>query len=155
MKPVSVDCIDFCGLVTDENSEISGRFLGFFDGTSDCLAGARDGGLVASLEGDSCCCGSRPSSTGAAKPAKFEAVGGKRNLGSRYLHLLDSSVAQGVLTKHRSTSFQLQRVVRRQCAVELIAQIKPIYAFVRSSMNPADWPSRRLYARFEKDHKRR
>ena len=66
LKPVSVDCIDFCGLVTDENSEISGRFLGFFDGTSDCLAGARDGGLVASLEGDSCCCGSRPSSTGAA-----------------------------------------------------------------------------------------
>ena len=77
MKPVSVDCIDFYGLVTDENSEISGRFLGFFDGTSDCLAGARDGGLVASLEGDSCCCGSRPSSTGAAKPARFEAVGGK------------------------------------------------------------------------------
>ena len=79
----------------------------------------------------------------------------RRNLGSRYLHLLDSSVAQGVLTKHRSTSFQLQRVVRRQCAVELIAQIKPIYAFVRSSMNPADWPSRRPYARFKKDHKRR
>ena len=69
--------------------------------------------------------------------------------------MLDSSVAQGVLTKHRSTSFQLQRVVRRQCAVELIAQIKPIYAFVRSSMNPADWPSRRPYARFKNDSKRR
>ena len=66
----------------------------------------------------------------------------KRHLGSRYLHLLDSAVALGVLTKHRSTSHRLQRVLRRQSAVELGSGLRPVYAFVRSSMNPADRPSR-------------
>ena len=66
----------------------------------------------------------------------------RRSLGTRYLHLLDSAVALGVLTRHRSTSQRLQRVLRRQSAVELGSGVRPVYAFVRSSMNPADRPSR-------------
>ena len=70
--------------------------------------------------------------------------------GSRYLHLLDSSVSIGVPTKHRSSCYRSQRVTNRQNAVELGSNTRPIYAFVRSSQNPADWPSRRNHARSKK-----
>ncbi len=47
----------------------------------------------------------------------------RRHIGSRYLHLLDSAVSLGVLTRHRSTSHKLQRVLRRAAVVELAASI--------------------------------
>jgi hypothetical protein len=64
-----------------------------------------------------------------------------------YLHLVDSQVCLGVLSKKRSSSYQLQRVIRRMDAIELSAMLCPIYAFCRSSHNPADAPSRRNYGR--------
>ena len=67
----------------------------------------------------------------------------KRNIHSRYLHLLDSAVSLGVLSKHRSTSYRLHRVLRRAAAVELGASLRPVYGFVRSALNPADAASRR------------
>ena len=71
----------------------------------------------------------------------------KRHLGSRYLHLLDSAVSLGVLTKHRSSSHRLQRVLRRAAATELASSIRPIYSFVRSALNPADRASRRRFSK--------
>ena len=67
----------------------------------------------------------------------------RRHIGCRYLHLLDSAVSLGVLTRHRSTSHKLQSVLRRAAAVELAASLRPVYSFVRSAMNPADHASRR------------
>eukprot|EP00971_Amphidinium_carterae_P310628 6172370-Amphidinium_carterae.1 len=61
-----------------------------------------------------------------------------KNHHSRYIHLLDSQVAIAVLAKHRSNSQQLQRVLRRHCAVELAASLHPAYVFVPSHLNPAD-----------------
>ena len=66
----------------------------------------------------------------------------KRNVGSKYLHLYDSQVCLGVMTKKRSSSYLLARVVRRADAIELASFVHPCYAYVRSSENPADAPSR-------------
>ena len=68
----------------------------------------------------------------------------RRNHGSRYLHLIDSMVAMSVLARKRSSSHQLNRVVRRMAAIELATSTCPVYAFVRSAKNPADRPSRKL-----------
>ena len=65
-----------------------------------------------------------------------------RNLGSKFLHLLDSQVNIGVLTKGRSRSFSINFVTRRCNAITLAAFFHPVYAFVRSELNPADAPSR-------------
>lgn len=56
--------------------------------------------------------------------------------------LLDSTAAFGVLSKKRSSSHKLQRVIQRYDALELAAFVKPYYAFVRFHLNPADRPSR-------------
>ena len=63
-------------------------------------------------------------------------------LGKQSLALLDSAVAIAVLSKKRSSSFQLHRVVRRINALELASGSHVAYAFVRSADNPADAPSR-------------
>ena len=68
-------------------------------------------------------------------------------LGSRYLVLLDSYVALGVLCKRRSSSRNIQRVLRRFDALELASSVRPFFAYVRSSLNPADRPSRRPLVR--------
>ena len=60
----------------------------------------------------------------------------------RYLHLLDSAVTIGLLTKKRTSSRALNRVVRRFDALELATNCLPVFAFCRSSHNPADAPSR-------------
>ena len=65
-------------------------------------------------------------------------------IGSRYLHLLDSQVALGVLTKKRSSSRILMKVCRKFSALELASSCKPFFSFVRSADNPADEPSRRF-----------
>ena len=67
----------------------------------------------------------------------------KSELGHRYLVLLDSYVALGVLSKRRSSSYKLQRVLRRFAAIELAAGTCPFFCYVRSAFNPADRPSRR------------
>ena len=76
----------------------------------------------------------------------------KKRMGLKYLHLLDSAVALGVLTKKRSSSHRLQRVVRRFDALETASGCVPIFSFCRSSHNPADYPSRvRKRIRTQKD----
>ncbi len=67
-----------------------------------------------------------------------------RNHGTRYLHLVDSQVSLGVLTKRRSSAHVLNRVSRKICALELACNLVPVYAFVKSQHNPADRPSRRV-----------
>ena len=62
--------------------------------------------------------------------------------GQRYLHLVDSNVALGILTKKRSSSYLLQRVIAKLNTLELASGVFPIYAFIRSAHNPADYASR-------------
>ena len=63
-------------------------------------------------------------------------------LGKRSLALLDSAVSIAVLSKKRSSSFQLHRVIRRINALELASGSHVAYAFVRGADSPADAPSR-------------
>ena len=60
----------------------------------------------------------------------------------RFLHLLDSIVAIGVLARRRSSSHRLRRVVRRAAALELASDLYPTYAYIRSAHNPSDFGSR-------------
>ena len=68
----------------------------------------------------------------------------RASIGGRYLVLLDSYVALGVLSKKRSSSRRLHKVLRRFDALELAGGMKPYFAYVRSAKNPADRPSRRF-----------
>eukprot|EP00438_Fugacium_kawagutii_P028598 Skav226690 [mRNA] locus=scaffold3971:127988:129514:- [translate_table: standard] len=68
-----------------------------------------------------------------------------RNAGfqdARALHLLDSQVVISVSTKGRSSSRQLNRLLRKLGAMTLAAGIYPILAWIESHLNPADGPSR-------------
>ena len=71
----------------------------------------------------------------------------RTRLGTRHLVLLDSFVGLGVLTKKRSSSVRLQRVVRKYDALELASFSRPYFAYIRSHLNPADKPSRRREGR--------
>ena len=68
----------------------------------------------------------------------------RRFLGRRVLHLLDSAVVIGVLTKRQSANHVMGALVRRANALKLAANIHVLYAFTRSTHNPADKPSRRF-----------
>ena len=67
----------------------------------------------------------------------------RRGIGRRYLHILDSIVSLSVISKRRSTSYVLNRVIRRYDALELAASCHGGFGFTRSEKNPADRPSRR------------
>jgi hypothetical protein len=58
------------------------------------------------------------------------------------LCLIDSQAALGVLTKGRSSSHQLNFVLRRLAAVSRASRISLMYGWVPSEGNPADGPSR-------------
>ena len=62
----------------------------------------------------------------------------------RFLHLSDSQAGLGVLTKCRSSSYKLQRVMYPICALLLFSHCLPAWAYVDTHTNPADLPSRRL-----------
>ena len=64
-------------------------------------------------------------------------------MSSRFLHLVDSQVVLGAVTKGRSSSRHLGRVVDRLNALILAANARKLLAFVWSVWNPADDPSRR------------
>ncbi|CAK0869098.1 unnamed protein product [Prorocentrum cordatum] len=57
-------------------------------------------------------------------------------------HLLDSMVNIGVLAKRRSSSQQLNKVVRAFSILELALGSRAVFAFTSSAKNPADAPSR-------------
>ena len=65
------------------------------------------------------------------------------NIGTRFLHLVDSQVTKGVCTKGRTSSLRLQRVLSKVNAYIWAAHIFPVIAFCRSHLNPADGPSRK------------
>lgn len=64
-------------------------------------------------------------------------------IGITYLHLVDSLVTLGVLSKKRSSSHKLHCISRELCAIELASGNGPVFAYVRSARNPADAPSRK------------
>ena len=66
----------------------------------------------------------------------------------RALHLSDSAVAIGVLTKRRSASFRLMPICRKVNALEIASSITLLHGFTRSAHNPADRPSRVLHSHF-------
>ena len=76
----------------------------------------------------------------------------RRLFGHRVVHLLDSSVVIGCLTRRRSTSYRLAPLVKRTNALELATGIISTYGFTRSSHNPADKPSRHIRVRKKTKH---
>ena len=65
-----------------------------------------------------------------------------KHLKQKFLHLIDSQVTMGVMTKRRSSSWMMHSVARKVAALELASGAHPVYGFVRSSKNPSDAPSR-------------
>ena len=65
-----------------------------------------------------------------------------KRFGKRWLILLDSFVSVGVLTKRRSTSYRLNRVVRKFAVLELASFTQTSFGFARSHLNPAGYGSR-------------
>ena len=63
-------------------------------------------------------------------------------VGSKICCFLDSQVALSVAAKGRSSSHQLNLVLKRLNAFCLAAHIQPFYLYVHTSRNPADAPSR-------------
>jgi hypothetical protein len=64
-------------------------------------------------------------------------------VGTRWVHFMDSQVAIAVATKGRSSSKRLNSLLLRANAVLLAAHCYPLHAYVDTSSNPADAPSRR------------
>ena len=62
----------------------------------------------------------------------------RKFLNCKVVHLLDSSVGIGVLTRRRSTSWRLAPLVRRFCALELASQTHTVFGFTPSTHNHAD-----------------
>ena len=65
-----------------------------------------------------------------------------KHLKQKFLHLIDSQVTMGVMTKRRSSSWMMHSVARKVAALELASGAHTVYGFVRSSKNPSDAPSR-------------
>ena len=65
-----------------------------------------------------------------------------QHFGKRLVVLLDSSVVIGAVTKGRSSSIPLNRLVRRLAALTFAGGLSLFLVFVPSAHNPADWPSR-------------
>ena len=61
---------------------------------------------------------------------------------TRFLALLDSQAAIGVLAKGRSSAITLNSLLHRVAGVTLGCGFAPIFGWIRSQSNPADGPSR-------------
>jgi len=61
----------------------------------------------------------------------------------RSLHLCDSQVVLSVCVKGRSSSRQLNRLLRKWAALQVSVGIFPLLAWIETHLNPADEPSRR------------
>ena len=55
-------------------------------------------------------------------------------LKTRFLHLVDSQVCLGVLTKGRSSSRKLLVTLRRANALTLLGQVYPLYGYIELSL---------------------
>lgn len=65
----------------------------------------------------------------------------------KIIHLTDSLVVLHALSRGRSSSKKLRRTIMRIQAYLLVANIQPVWAYVHTSQNPADRPSRRVLCR--------
>ena len=61
---------------------------------------------------------------------------------TRALHLIDSQVALAVAVKGRSSSRQLNQLLRQACSVLVSVDLYPLLGFIASADNPADAASR-------------
>ena len=61
---------------------------------------------------------------------------------TRALHLSDSQVTLAVAVKGRSSSRQLNQLLRQACSVLVSADLYPLLGFIASADNPADAASR-------------
>jgi len=66
------------------------------------------------------------------------------NIGTKFLHLVDSTVTMGIAVKGRTSSWRLRGPLAKVNALILAAFAQPMLAHVRTHLNPADRPSRRL-----------
>ena len=79
----------------------------------------------------------------------------RRNVGSRFFHLVDSLVTLSVMAKGRSSSHRLAKVICRANANILAGHLYPTLGYVRSHRNPSDggsWKVRK--PAFQKSTKR-
>ena len=67
-----------------------------------------------------------------------------KSIGTTCLRGTDSRVVQGVVSKYRSSSKQLHRILKRLAVMELASSTSWMTAFVRSDLNVADAGSRSL-----------
>ena len=68
-------------------------------------------------------------------------------IGTRFFHLLDSQVALAVLCKGRSSSRQMNRLLKRIGALTVAAGFLPAWGYCMSQWNPSDKGSRRYEGR--------
>ena len=66
----------------------------------------------------------------------------RAGLGQRWLHLVDSFFVIAVMSRKRSTSKILNRVIKKFAILELASFTQCVFAFTRSHENPSDAPSR-------------
>ena len=66
----------------------------------------------------------------------------RAGLGQRWLHLVDSFIVIAVMSRKRSTSKILNRVIKKFAILELASFTQCVFAFTRSHENPSDAPSR-------------
>eukprot|EP00438_Fugacium_kawagutii_P033332 Skav210467 [mRNA] locus=scaffold1443:165052:167511:- [translate_table: standard] len=66
----------------------------------------------------------------------------------RFLHLSDSQICLSVLAKGRSSSRQINRILRKINSLCVALNLLPLWAWVASRLNPADAPSRK----YAEDH---
>ena len=70
-------------------------------------------------------------------------VRSRAGLKKRNFHLLDSQVSIGVITKGRSSSRKLRRILEKIGSLTIASKTSTLCGFVRTDDNPADKPSRR------------
>ena len=63
----------------------------------------------------------------------------------RFAHLMDSQVCLAVVTKGRSSSRRLNRVLRKVAALLVATGSYAIVGYVSTGVNPADGPSRLIW----------
>ena len=71
-----------------------------------------------------------------------EAEMGRQQPGRYYVHLQDSQVALACMTKGRSSSWQINRELRKSICQHVGQNTKGSYGYVRSKLNPGDDPTR-------------
>ena len=69
----------------------------------------------------------------------------RRETQCRFIHLVDSLVCLHCLSRGRSSSKKLRRVLSQINALILCADAHPVWAYVATKQNPADRPSRRFH----------